>query len=167
MWLFGSAATAQGLRRHSDLDLAVAGLPATAHTAALGVVEQVQDAQKNSTHTILPLGTLLNICPNRSSSTYSKARAALIRLQDLNAIPPLFSKEAEVLHRPEAMKATDWGSEASKTLVARYGPATKPFHVGLRKLAKEVLDRLGKSSDKDKLSVVANIRRKLRDYWRS
>jgi hypothetical protein len=65
------------------------------------------------------------------------------------------------------MKATDWGSEASKTLVARYGPATKPFHVGLRKLAKEVLDRLGKSSDKDKLSVVANIRRKLRDYWRS
>ncbi len=131
------------------------------------VVEQVQDAQKNSTHTILPLGTLLNICPNRSSSTYSKARAALIRLQGLNAIPPLFSKEAQVLHRPEAMKATDWGSEASKTLVARYGPATKPFHVGLRKLAKEVLERLGKSSDKDKLSVVANIRRKLRDYWRS
>lgn len=131
------------------------------------VVEQVQEAQKNSTHTILPLGTLLNICPNRSSSTYSKARAALIRLQDLNAIPPLFSKDAEVLHRPEAMKATDWGSEASKTLVARYGPATKPFHVGLRKLAKEVLERLGKSSDKDKLSVVANLRRKLRDYWRS
>lgn len=131
------------------------------------VVEQVQEAQKNSTHTILPLGTLLNICPNRSSGTYSKARAALIRLQDLNAIPPLFSKDSEVLHRPEAMKATDWGSEASKTLVARYGPATKPFHVGLRKLAKEVLERLGKSSDKDKLSVVANIRRKLRDYWRS
>ena len=43
VWLFGSAATAQGLRRHSDLDLAVAGLPATAHTAALGVVEQVVD----------------------------------------------------------------------------------------------------------------------------
>ena len=43
VWLFGSAATAQSLRRHSDLDLAVAGLPATAHTAALGVVEQVVD----------------------------------------------------------------------------------------------------------------------------
>ena len=72
-----------------------------------------------------------------------------------------------MLHRPEAIKATAWGSEASKTLVARYGPATKPFHVGLLKLAKEVLKRLGKSSDKDKLSVLANIRRKLRDYWRS
>jgi len=131
------------------------------------VVEQVIEAQKNSTHTILPLGTLLNICPNRSSGTYGKARAALLALQDLKAIPPLFSKEAEVLHRPEAMKATDWGSEASKTLVARYGPATKPFHVGLRKLAKELLERLGKSSDKDKLSVVASLRRKLRDYWRS
>ncbi len=130
------------------------------------VVEMVSEAQKNSTHTILPLGTLLSICPNRSSGTYSKARAALVRLQDLNAVPPLFSKEAEVLHRPEAMKATDWGSEASKTLAARYGPATKPFHVGLRKLAKEVLERLGKSSAKDKLSIVANIRRKLRDYWR-
>ena len=43
VWLFGSAATAQALRRHSDLDLAVAGLPAAAHTAALGVVEQVVD----------------------------------------------------------------------------------------------------------------------------
>lgn len=131
------------------------------------VVEQVQDAQKNSTHSILPLGTLLNICPNRSSGTYSKARAALLALQDLKAIPPLFSKESEVLHRPEAQKATDWKSEESKTLVARYGPATKPFHVGLRKLAKEVLERLGKASDKDKLSIVANLRRKLTDYWRS
>jgi chromosome partitioning protein len=131
------------------------------------VVGMVHEAQKNSTHTILPLGTLLNICPNRSSSTYSKARSALLRLEELNAIPPLFSKDAEVLHRPEATKAIDWGSEVSKTLVARYGPASKPFHVGLRKLAKEVLERLGKSSARDRLSVVANLRRKLRDYWRS
>lgn len=131
------------------------------------VVDLVHEAQKNSTHTILPLGTLLNICPNRQSDTYRKARAALMALQDAKAIPSSFSKEAEVLHRPEAMKATDWGSEGSKTLVARYGSATKPFQVGLRKLAKEVLERLGQTSDKDKLSVVANLRRKLRDFWRS
>ncbi|WP_395748465.1 ParA family protein [Prosthecobacter sp.] len=131
------------------------------------VVELVHEAQKNSTHTIHPLGTLLNICPDRKSDTYRKARAALSALEDHKAIPPLFSKEAEVLHRPEAMKATDWGSEGSKTLVSRYGPATKPFHVGLRKLAKELLERLGRSSGRDKLSVVANLRRKLRDFWRS
>lgn len=132
-----------------------------------GVVGMVHDAQKNSTHAVLPLGTLLNICPDRKSDTYRKARAALVALEDQKAIPALFSKDAEVLHRPEAMKATDWGAEQSKTLAARYGPATKPFHVGLRKLSKEVLERLGKSSARDKLSVVANIRRKLRDYWRS
>jgi chromosome partitioning protein len=130
------------------------------------VVEQVEDAQKNTTHVIRPLGTLLTICPNRSSTVYRKTRAALTHLEKLKAIPPLFSKEAEVLHRPDAQKATDWQSEESKSLVARYGPSTSPFHVGLRKLANEVMERLGKSSDKDKLSVVADLRRKLTDYWR-
>ncbi len=130
------------------------------------VVEQVQEAQKNSTHIIFPLGTLLTICPNRSSTVYRKTRAALTHLEKLNAIPPLFSKEAEVLHRPDAQKATDWRSEEAKTLVARYGPSTSPFHVGLRKLANEVMERLGKSSGRDKLSVVADLRRKLTDYWR-
>jgi chromosome partitioning protein len=130
------------------------------------VVEQVHDAQKNTTHVIRPLGTLLTICPNRSSTVYRKTRAAMTHLEKQKAIPPLFSKDAEVLHRPDAQKATDWQSEELKTLVARYGPSTSPFHVGLRKLANEVMDRLGKASDKDKLSVVADLRRKLTDYWR-
>lgn len=146
-------------------------LPEGANTFGIAdtasVVDLVHEAQKNSKHVILPLGTLLNICPNRKSDSYRKARNALLGLQDMNSIPALFSKEAEILHCPEAMSATNWGSEAAKTMAARYGPATKPFHVGLRKLAKEVLERLGKPSDKDKLSVVANIRSILRAYWRS
>ena len=48
VWLFGSTATpptsTQGFRRHSDLDLAVAGLPAEAHIAAMAVVERQVDA---------------------------------------------------------------------------------------------------------------------------
>lgn len=104
--------------------------------------------------------------PKRSSGAYKKTRSALEHLERLKAIPPLFSKDAEVLHRPEAQRATDWKSEESKTLVARYGTATNPFHVGLRKLAKEVMERLGKASDRDRLSVVANLRRKMTDYWR-
>lgn len=44
VWLFGSAATPGGFRRHSDLDLALAGLPAEAQIAALAVVEQQVDA---------------------------------------------------------------------------------------------------------------------------
>ena len=43
VWLFGSAATPKGLRRHSDLDLALAGLPAEAQIAALEMVEQQVD----------------------------------------------------------------------------------------------------------------------------
>ncbi len=44
MWLFGSAATPQGFRRHSDLDLALAGLPAAAQIAALALAERQVDA---------------------------------------------------------------------------------------------------------------------------
>lgn len=36
------------------------------------VVEQVHNAQKNATHVIQPLGMLLTICPNRSSTLYRK-----------------------------------------------------------------------------------------------
>ncbi|TVS02445.1 MAG: nucleotidyltransferase domain-containing protein [Cyanobium sp. PLM2.Bin73] len=43
VWMFGSAAAQHALRRHSDLDLAVAGLPAEAHLSALAVVERVLD----------------------------------------------------------------------------------------------------------------------------
>lgn len=130
------------------------------------VVEQVHDAQVNSAHTIWPLGTHLNICPNRGSQTYRKARAALHALEQHQAIPRLFSKDAEVLHRPEAQSATDMNSEALQTLVKRYGPSTSPFHVGLRKLANEVLERIGRTTGNDRISVLGSLRRILADYWR-
>jgi predicted nucleotidyltransferase len=43
IWLFGSAAGPLGFRRHSDLDLALAGLPAEAQIPALALVEQLVD----------------------------------------------------------------------------------------------------------------------------
>jgi predicted nucleotidyltransferase len=43
VWVFGSAATQHAFRRHSDLDLAVAGLPPEAQLSALAVVERVLD----------------------------------------------------------------------------------------------------------------------------
>lgn len=126
----------------------------------------VHDAQKNSTHRIRPLGTLLNICPNRGSSSYRKAKAALERLSEEGGIPPLFSKTAEILHRPEALNALDKTSSAAKTLVKRYGSTTSPFYTGLRNLAHEVLKRLNEGNAAPKLSVLAKFRRKLADYWR-
>lgn len=43
VWLFGSAQEPGSFQRHSDLDLAVEGLPAAAHGQALGVVEAIVD----------------------------------------------------------------------------------------------------------------------------
>ena len=43
VWLFGSAQSPEAFRRHSDLDLAVEGLPEEAHLQAIGEVERVVD----------------------------------------------------------------------------------------------------------------------------
>jgi cellulose biosynthesis protein BcsQ len=130
------------------------------------VCETVARARHVTGHDVQPLGTLLTICPNRSSTVYKKTRTALTHLEKINAIPRLFSKDCEILHRPDAQKAIDWQSETLPTLSRRYGSSTAPFHVGLRKLAKEVLERLGATSKKDELSFVADLRRRLTDYWR-
>jgi len=131
-----------------------------------GVVQLVEELERTTKHVVKPLGTLLTICPNRSSTVYKRTRTALGHLEKLGAIPRLFPKDAEILHRPEAQKAIDWEAEKAKTLSERYGPSTSPFHVGLRKLANEVLERLGTPSAKDKITYVADLRRKLTDYWR-
>ncbi len=129
-------------------------------------VELVRDAQKNSTHKILPLGTLLTICPNRGSGSYKSALSALSHLAKERAIPGLFDKACEILHRPAAQNATDWKSEKSRTMVARYGSSTTPFHTGLKTLSKAVLQRIGQQSKTKQLSIVGDLRRKLTDYWR-
>ena len=43
VWVFGSAQEPGSFQRHSDLDLAVEGLPADAQGEALGVVEGIVD----------------------------------------------------------------------------------------------------------------------------
>ena len=43
VWVFGSAQEPGSFQRHSDLDLAVEGLPADARGEALGVVEGIVD----------------------------------------------------------------------------------------------------------------------------
>ena len=131
-----------------------------------GVTQLVEQAREMTGHQVRPLGTLLTICPNRGSSVYKKTRAALGHLEKLRAIPPLFPKDTEILHRPDAQKAIDWGAEQIKTLSKRYGSSTSPFHAGLRQLAREVLARLGRPADKDRLSYLADLRRRMTDYWR-
>ncbi|MFT5471514.1 MAG: cellulose biosynthesis protein BcsQ, partial [Verrucomicrobiales bacterium] len=126
----------------------------------------VHEAQRNSNHRIRPLGTLLNICPNRGSNSYRKARASLERLCEEGGIPALFGKSSEILHRPEALNALDKNSSNARTLVKRYGSTTSPFYTGLRNLAKDVLERLDEEHKAPKLSVLAKFRRKLTDYWR-
>jgi chromosome partitioning protein len=130
------------------------------------VVTLVKEVEDLTGHAVKPLGTLLTICPNRGSTVYKRTRSALGHLEKLGAIPRLFPKDAEILHRPEAQKSIDWEAEKAKTLTERYGASTSPFHVGLRKLANEVLERLGTPSSKDKITYVADLRRKLTDYWR-
>lgn len=44
LWLFGSATDSASFRRHSDLDLAVEGLPTESQIEALAVAERAVDA---------------------------------------------------------------------------------------------------------------------------
>lgn len=126
----------------------------------------VHEAQKNSNHRIRPLGTLLNICPTRSSLSYRKARSSLARMSEEGGIPPLFDKASEILHRPDALNALDKNSSDSGTLVKRYGSTTSAFYTGLRNLAKEVLERLEEEHRAPSLSILARFRRRLADSWR-
>ncbi len=142
-------------------------IPDYVSAAALeGTNELLQQVGTATGHIPKPLGTLLTICPRRGSGVYKKTRAALGHLEKQKIIPTLFPKDTEILHRPEAQKALDWEAEKAKTLVNRYGSTTSPFHVGLRKLANEVLRRLGRPAGGDKLSFVADLRRRMTDYWR-
>ena len=79
-----------------------------------GVTQLVEQVRETTGHQVRPLGTLLTICPNRGSSVYKKTRRRRGISKNSGAIPRLFPKDTEILHRPDAQKAIDWERSGSR-----------------------------------------------------
>lgn len=128
-------------------------------------IDAVGNAQKNSNHRIAALGTLINICQNRQSRAYRRAKHGLQALADENAIPPLFS--SEISYRVDALNALDRQAIGESTLAKRYGSSTYPLYLELRAFARETCARLsGETPIRKKLSFIENIRKILNKHWR-
>ena len=89
------------------------------------------------------LGTVLSRCQNRASSEYRRTKAVLTDLAHRKRIPKLFSKDSEITFSVEALNALDDTlKDSHKTIDQRYGGSAKSLHEGIRKLTREILDRL-------------------------
>ena len=89
------------------------------------------------------LGTVLSICQNRGGSAYRRTRAVLANLAERKVIPKLFGKDAEISSCVEALNALDDTLRDSfKTIDQKYGGSAKSLHEDIKKLTKEILERL-------------------------
>lgn len=89
------------------------------------------------------LGTVLSRCQNRASSEYRRTRAVLTRRAERKEVPKLFSKDAEISYSVEALSALDDTLRDSfKTIDQKYGGPAKALHEDIRRLAREILERL-------------------------
>jgi chromosome partitioning protein len=89
------------------------------------------------------LGTILSRCQNRASNEYRRTRTMLARLEQRKKIPKLFSKDAEISYSVDALNALDDTLRDSfKTIDKAYGGSAKPLHDDVRRLTREILDRL-------------------------
>jgi hypothetical protein len=89
------------------------------------------------------LGTVLSKCQNRASSEYRRTRAVLAGQAERRSIPRLFSKDAEISYSTDALNALDDTlRESYRTIDKKYGGSAKSLHEDIRKLTREVLDRL-------------------------
>jgi chromosome partitioning protein len=89
------------------------------------------------------LGTVLSRCQNRGSNEYRRTRAVLTRLAERKLVPKLFSKDAELSFSVEALNALDDTLQDSyKTIDQKYGGSAKPLHEDIRRLTREILERL-------------------------
>src|ERR1700686_4628122 len=87
--------------------------------------------------------TILSRCQNRASNEYRRTRAVLTRLAERKLIPKLFSKDAGLSYSVEALNSLDDTlGNSYRTIDQKYGGAAKPLHEDIRKLTKEILDRL-------------------------
>jgi chromosome partitioning protein len=89
------------------------------------------------------LGTIISRCQNRASSEYRRTRAVLARLEQRKLIPKLFTKDAEVSLSTDARTALDDTlRDTYKTIDQKYGGTAKPLHEDIRRLSREILERL-------------------------
>jgi hypothetical protein len=89
------------------------------------------------------LGTVISRCQNRTSNEYKRTRAVLIRLAEQRIIPKLFTKEAELAYRVEALNALDDTLRGSYTTINKaYGGSSDGLHTEIRCLTRETLERL-------------------------
>ena len=89
------------------------------------------------------LGTILSRCQNRASNEYRRTRAVLTRLAERRHIPKLFTKDAELGYRVEALNALDDTLRGSYTTINKaYGGSADPLHAEIRCLTREILERL-------------------------
>jgi chromosome partitioning protein len=89
------------------------------------------------------LGTVLSRCQNRASNEYRRTKAVLTRLAQQRRIPKLFSRDAELSYSVEALNALDDTLRDSyRTIDGKYGGPAKPLHQDIRRLTREILERL-------------------------
>jgi cellulose biosynthesis protein BcsQ len=89
------------------------------------------------------LGTVLSRCQTRTSNEYRRTKAVLTRLEQRRNIPKLFSKDAELSYSVEALNALDDTlKDLSKTIDKKYGGSAKALHDDVRRLTREILERL-------------------------
>lgn len=89
------------------------------------------------------LGTILSRCQNRASNEYRRTRAVLTRLEQRKLIPKLFTKDAEISYSVEALTALDDTlRDTHKTIDQKYGGSAKPLHEDIRRLTREILERM-------------------------
>lgn len=98
---------------------------------------------QQTNHKMKGLGTILSRCQNRASNEYRRTKAVLTRRAERKEIPKLFSKDAELSYSVEALNSLDDTlGNSYKTIDQKYGGSAKPLHEDIRKLTKEILDRL-------------------------
>jgi chromosome partitioning protein len=98
---------------------------------------------QETNHKMKGLGTVLSRCQNRGSKEYQRTRNVLTKLAHKRCVPKLFSKDAEISLSAEALPALDDTLKASfRTIDQKYGGSAKALHEDVRKLTREVLDRL-------------------------
>jgi cellulose biosynthesis protein BcsQ len=133
-----------------------------------GPSQAIQEVSKYTDHQLMPLGTLINICQNRSSGEYRKTKNALKRLVESNAIPPMFDKEAEISFDTAAKNALDeLRAPEFRTLDQKYGGSAKPLAKSLRSLSRQVLHRLEMpAEDVTPLTFIERVNTVLTGFWR-
>jgi chromosome partitioning protein len=110
---------------------------------ATPICSEIIREMQSAGHSLRPLGTLLTRCQMRTGNEYRKAKRTLEELAKQRIVPQLFSRDAEISEETSAKNALDeLDTREFRTLAKKYGSSTARLHKSLRRLTREVLDRL-------------------------